>query len=123
MSPEQVIATFVAAVERGDIDEALKHMAPDCEYDNVPMGKNVGHDAIRQTLAMFVSPENPARFEVVRQAAQGNLVFNERVDRLTIGGKKIEVPVVGVWEVDPASAKITLWRDYFDMGQVSSQMA
>jgi limonene-1,2-epoxide hydrolase len=30
---------------------------------------------------------------------------------------------VGVWEIDPASAKITLWRDYFDMGQVSSQMA
>jgi len=123
MSPEEVIATFVAAVERGDIDEALKHMAPDCEYDNVPMGKNVGHEAIRQTLAMFVSPENPARFEVVRQAAQGNLVFNERVDRLTIGGKRVEVPVVGVWEVDPGSAKITLWRDYFDMGQVSSQMA
>jgi limonene-1,2-epoxide hydrolase len=123
MSPEDVIATFVAVVERGDIDEALKLMAPDCEYDNVPIGKNVGHEAIRQQLATFVSPENPTRFEIVRQAAQGNIVFNERVDHLVIGGKQLELPVVGVWEIDPATDKITLWRDYFDLGQVNSQMA
>jgi limonene-1,2-epoxide hydrolase len=70
-----------------------------------------------------VSSDNPAHFEVVRQAAQGNLVFNERVDRLVFGGKQIEVPVVGVWEVDPASEKITLWRDYFDLGQITAQMS
>lgn len=122
MTAEEIVATFIAAVERGDVDEALKHMASDAEYDNVPMGKNVGHDAIRQTLSMFVSPQNPAQFEVVRQAVQGNLVFNERVDRLVFGGKQIEVPVVGVWEVDPSTEKITLWRDYFDMGQITAQM-
>ena len=123
MSPQEVVATFVASVERGDIDEALKQLAPECEYDNVPMGKNIGHEAIRQTLAMFVSPENPPRFEVIRQVAQGNLVFNERVDHLVVGGKPLEVPVVGVWEIDSGTSKITLWRDYFDMGQISSQMA
>ena len=123
MSPQEVVATIVAAVERGDIDEALKQLAPECEYDNVPMGKNIGHEAIRQTLAMFVSPENPPRFEVIRQVAQGNLVFNERVDHLVVGGKPLEVPVVGVWEIDSGTSKITLWRDYFDMGQISSQMA
>jgi limonene-1,2-epoxide hydrolase len=32
------------------------------------------------------------------------------------------MPVAGVWEVDPATEKITLWRDYFDMGQISSQI-
>ena len=123
MSPQEVVATFVASVERGDIDEALKQLAPECEYDNVPMGKNIGHEAIRQTLAIFVSPENPPRFEVIRQVAQGNLVFNERVDHLVVGGKPLEVPVVGVWEIDSGTSKITLWRDYFDMGQISSQMA
>jgi limonene-1,2-epoxide hydrolase len=123
MSPEDVIAAFVAAVEQGNVDAALLHLAPECEYDNVPIGKAVGHEAIRQTLAMFVAPENPAQFKVLRQAAQGNVVFNERIDRMVVGGKEVEIAVAGVWEVDPTTGKITLWRDYFDMGQVNSQLA
>jgi limonene-1,2-epoxide hydrolase len=123
MSPAEVVAAFVAAVEQGDVDAALAHLAPEREYDNVPIGKAIGHEAIRQTLITFVSPENPARFQVVRQAAQRDVVFNERIDRLVVGEKPLEVSVVGVWEVDPATEKITLWRDYFDLGQVNSQLA
>jgi len=120
MNAEGLVAEFIAAVERGDIDAALGYLAPDCEYDNVPMSKAIGHEQIRATLSMFVGPDNPAEFKVLRQAATGNIVMNERVDRLKIGGKDVEVPVVGVWEV--SGDKITLWRDYFDMGQVSKQM-
>ncbi len=123
MNAEGVVAEFIAAVERGDVDAALEYVAPDCEYDNVPISKAIGHDAIRATLAMFIGPDNPAEFKIVRQVASGNLVMNERVDRLTIGGKPVELPVVGVWEVDPDQGKIVLWRDYFDMGQLNAQMA
>lgn len=123
MTPEELVATFIAAVEKGDVDTALGYLAEDCEYDNVPMSKAIGHEEIRNTLAMFVSPDSPAEFKVLRQAATGNVVMNERIDSLTIGGKHVEVPVTGVWEIDPAAGKIVLWRDYFDMGQVSSQMA
>jgi len=70
---------------------------------------------------MFVSPDNPAEFKVVRQVAAGNLVMNERLDRMTMDDKLIEIPVVGVWEIQ--GDKITLWRDYFDMGMVNNQMA
>ena len=120
MNAEALVAEFIAAVERGDVDGALGYMAPDCEYDNVPMSKAVGHDEIRGVLSMFVSPENPAEFKIVRQVAAGNLVMNERLDRMSIGGKPIEIRVAGVWEV--RGDKITLWRDYFDMGMVNSQM-
>jgi limonene-1,2-epoxide hydrolase len=120
MNAEGLVAEFIAAVERGDIDTALGYLAPDCEYDNVPMSKAIGHEEIRATLSMFVGADNPAEFKVLRQAASGNLVMNERVDRLKISGKDVEVPVVGVWEV--SGDKITLWRDYFDMGTVSKQM-
>jgi limonene-1,2-epoxide hydrolase len=123
MTASDIVAEFIAAIERGDIEGAIGHMAPDCEYDNVPIGKAVGHDAIRQTLAMFLSPENPARFEVVRQAATGNVVLNERVDHLVVGGRPASIAVAGVFEVDDATGKITLWRDYFDMGQFNAQLA
>ncbi|HEY2427381.1 MAG TPA: limonene-1,2-epoxide hydrolase family protein [Acidimicrobiales bacterium] len=118
---EQVVADFIAAIEKGDIDAALGYMATDAEYDNVPMSKAIGHDEIRATLAMFVGPDNPGQFEILRQAATGNIVMNERIDRLQMNGKAIEVQVAGVWQVD--GDKITLWRDYFDMGQVTSQLS
>jgi limonene-1,2-epoxide hydrolase len=120
VAAEEVVTNFIAAIERGDIDAAMEHVAPDCEYDNVPIGKNLGVDAIRQALTTFVTPENPPQFRMVRQVAQGNVVFNERVDRLLLGSREITVPVAGVWEVDPTSNLITLWRDYFDMTQVAS---
>ncbi len=123
MNAEGIVGEFIAAIERGDVDGALSYMAPDAEYDNVPMSKAIGHEAIRNVLAMFVSPDAPAQFKVIRQAATGNVVMNERVDQLQVGGKSVELPVAGVWEVDPATSKITLWRDYFDMGQLNSQLA
>ena len=123
MNAEGVVAEFVAALERGDLDGAMAYLAPDCEYDNVPMSKAIGHEQIRGVLGMFVGPDNPLEFKVLRQTASGNTVMNERIDRLTVGDKHIELPVAGVWEVDGATSKITLWRDYFDMGQFNSQMS
>jgi len=121
MNAEGLVAEFIAAIERGDVDGALSYLSPTCEYDNVPISKAIGHDEIKAVLGMFVSPDNPAEFRVLRQAATGNLVMNERIDRLAIGGKTVEIPVVGVWEVE--GDKITLWRDYFDVGQMNSQLA
>lgn len=121
MTPEDTVNAFVAAVEKGDVDAALSLMAADAEYDNVPIAKAIGHEQIRATLAMFVGPDSPTEFKVLRQAVTGNVVMNERIDSLTINGAHVELPVAGVWEVDPSSGKITLWRDYFDMGQFTQQ--
>jgi limonene-1,2-epoxide hydrolase len=123
MTPEETVTAFIAAIEKGDIDAALAFMAEDAEYDNVPIAKAIGHEQIRTTLAMFLGPDSPTEFKVLRQAVSGNVVMNERVDSLTINGAHVELPVAGVWEVDPASGKITLWRDYFDMAQFTQQMS
>ena len=48
-------------------------------------------------------------------------MLTERVDVLTIGGKRIEIPVMGTFEVD-ASGKISAWRDYFDLPTYRDQM-
>jgi limonene-1,2-epoxide hydrolase len=121
MNAEGLVAEFIAAIERGDIDGALSYLAPTCEYDNVPISKAIGHEEIKAILGMFVSADSPTEFRIVRQVASGNLVMNERVDRLEIGGKTVELPVAGVWEVE--GDKIVLWRDYFDVGQMNSQLA
>ncbi len=122
MNAEGLVAEFIEAIERGDIDGALGYLAADAEYDNVPISKAIGHTDIRNVLAMFVAPDAGTEFKVVRQVASDTTVFNERVDRIRIGDKTVELPVVGVWEVDPAAGKITLWRDYFDAGQMNSPL-
>jgi limonene-1,2-epoxide hydrolase len=48
--------------------------------------------------------------------ANGNVVMNERIDTLTVGGKEISLPVCGVFELDD-EGRITGWRDYFDMAK------
>jgi len=121
MSPEQTVNAFIAAVERGDLEGALSHLSPDCEYDNVPMSKAIGTEEIRGVLAMFVSPDQKTEFEIVRQAASGDLVMNERIDRLQIGDKHVELAVAGVFEV--RDGRIVLWRDYFDLATLTGQMA
>jgi len=113
VTAEETVDTFIAAIERRDVDGAMPLLAPDCEYDNVPMGKAVGHAAIRATLDAFVTPSERVEFEVVRQVAAGSVVMNERIDRFELNGKSIEIAVAGVWEV--VDGQITLWRDYFDL--------
>lgn len=43
----------------------------------------------------------------------GNVVMNERVDTLSMGGNEVALPVMGVFEIE--DGKIRAWRDYFDM--------
>ena len=92
MNAEGLVAEFIAAIERGDIDGALSYLAPTCEYDNVPISKAIGHEEIKASPRRCSSaPTARPSSGSLRQAASGNLVMNERVDRLAIGGKTVEL--------------------------------
>lgn len=119
-TPLETVRAFVAALERKDLDLALTMVSEDCEYDNVPMGKNFGREVIRTVLTPFLAAASEVEWIVHREAATGNVVFNERVDRFHLPHGWVELPVTGVWEV--VDGFITLWRDYFDIGMYASQM-
>ncbi len=110
---EKVVRAFCEAVERGDIEEILSFFAEGAVYHNIPMDPAVGEEAIRAVLGMFVSGPGSVGFEVLAMASAGDVVFTERVDRLSFGGRDIELPVAGVFEI--RDGKIAAWRDYFDM--------
>ena len=120
MNPSDVVTEFIRAIEAKDLDTAMTHVSPDCEYDNVPMGKLFGLDDIRSTLARAVERSDEIEWVIHRQIADGPIVFNERVDRFRTGDKWIELPLAGVFEV--TDGKITLWRDYFDLPTYRDQM-
>ena len=110
---EQIIRNFCAAWQRKNIPELLGFFTPDAVYHNMPLEPLRGVDAIRETLNMFVTPAEHIEFELLAIASSGDVVFTERVDRFTMMGKRVALPVAGVFEV--RNGKIAAWRDYFDM--------
>lgn len=110
--PLEVVNAFIGAIERRDVDSAIALLADDCEYDNVPMGKVHGPAAVRSILEPLLGECTEVDWPVIREAVSGPVVFNERIDRFVRAGRRIELPVTGVWEVH--QGRITLWRDYFD---------
>lgn len=110
---EEIVRKFCAAAARRDVDELCSYFTPDAVYHNIPMAPAEGTDAIRATLEMFVPTSPYLEFEILRMASNGAVVFTERIDRMEFGGKAVELPVTGVFEVE--GERIKAWRDYFDM--------
>jgi limonene-1,2-epoxide hydrolase len=114
----RTIRNFCAAFGKGDIDELLGFFAQGAVYHNMPMDPAVGADAIRGVLQLFVSGPGAVEFEILAMAASEDLVFTERVDRLSLGGRSVELPVAGVFQL--RDGQIVAWRDYFDMGALTA---
>lgn len=112
MSPLETVNAFCAAWQRGDIEELMSYFAEDAIYHNVPVAPIQGKAAIKQGFLAFASLMEGIELIMVRTAATGSVVFNERIDRFTWKGRQLDLPVAGVFEVH--DGKITLHRDYFN---------
>ena len=110
--PETIVREFCAAWPERSIDNLLAYFTDDALYHNMPMEPVTGKDGIREVLNLFV-PAEDLEAEIVHLAARGNMVFTERVDRMTVGGKRVVLPCAGVFEI--RDGKIAAWRDYFDL--------
>ena len=120
-NPEEIVNAFISKFVARDLDAAVEHVSDDCYYDNVPIGDMTGKSDMHQFLSGLLQGEGPVEFEVVRQTCTGNTVMNERLDRFhTASGRAIEIPVMGVFEVN--EGLITFWRDYFDNGMFLRQI-
>jgi len=112
---EDVVRRFCEAFSRRDVDELVGFFTDDAVYHNIPLAPANGKDAIKTTLESFVPGSPEIEFVVLNVASAGPVVFTERIDKMTFGGKRVELPVAGVFEV--RDGKISAWRDYFDLQQ------
>ena len=102
-----------------DLEAIMEHFTDDALYTNIPMGPpNVGKEAIRAFIDGFIGSASEINFTIHNQVEGADgMVMNERTDRINLGGKVVELPVMGVFEF--VDGKISAWRDYFDMGAFS----
>jgi limonene-1,2-epoxide hydrolase len=120
MTPLETVNAFIQAIENRNVDAAIALVSDNCEYDNVPMGKVFGPEAISSMLKPMIEGCSEVAWPVHREAATENIVFNERTDKFHMPFGWLEMPVTGVWEV--VDGKITLWRDYFDLQTYMKQL-
>jgi limonene-1,2-epoxide hydrolase len=116
-----LVNQFIRHIEAKDLDAAVALVTDDCEYDNVPMRKVYGPSGIKESLEGFLAPATRVEWKIHREAAAGNVVFNERTDEFDFPTGNISIPVTGVFEIQ--GGKIALWRDYFDLQTFVNQTA
>jgi limonene-1,2-epoxide hydrolase len=122
MTAGEAVTALIKANESLDIDAILATLTEDCVYENVPMAVLTGHDEVRAMLGPFAQVTERIEWEVLHQVEQGDTLMNERIDRFWMkDGKEVALRVAGLFEV--RDGLVAVWRDYFDLGQFTSQMS
>jgi limonene-1,2-epoxide hydrolase len=123
---ERVVLEFLdcAVGPRQDVDRLVDLMSEDIVwYPNVPsLGPFVGREACRaehEGHRGLVTLGLPGT-EVLRVESGDRFVFAERVDVFEVGGVRVRLPVIGVFEVE--NSRVAAWREYFDLGEITRQL-
>ena len=117
-SAEQVVRDFCAAASNHDPEVLRSFFSEDVVYHNIPMDPAEGIEAAMAVIDMFLGMCEKLEFEIHHLASDGSTVLTERTDTFTIKGKTAPLRVMGAFHV--SDGKITAWRDYFDMAQVTA---
>ena len=120
-APIETVRRFCAVWSNVDPDEIAGFFTDDAVYHNIPMDPITGRETINSFIAGFAGGAEQIDFRVRHIVADGPVVLTERVDVFLLPNGKVELPVMGTFEVK--DGKIAAWRDYFDMKQFMDQMA
>lgn len=115
-----LVRRFCAAWGTEDLDTIVGYFTDDAVYHNMPVAPVVGPDQIRATIEGFTTGVESVEFEVHAIAGVGDTVLTERLDVFVLPNGRIELPVMGTFEV--RDGKIAAWRDYFDLATYMNQL-
>jgi len=118
--PIDVVRRFCDAWGKEDVATIVGFFTDDAVYHNIPIAPVTGPEQIKATIEGFSAGVESIEFQVNAIAASGPTVLTERVDVFGFPTGRIELPVMGTFEV--REGKIAAWRDYFDLNQFMSQM-
>lgn len=118
---EQVIVDFIQAWSRLDPAELASFFTEDGMYHNMPSQPVQGRANIEAFIGGFTASWTETTWDVLNIVSSGDVVMAERVDRTRAGDKAVDLPVVGVFELE--GGKIKVWRDYFDLATYTQGMS
>ena len=119
-SNAEIITEFVQAWSKLDPAELAAYFTEDGTYFNMPAQPVSGRDNVEKFIAGFSANWTETTWDILNVCEQGDVVFCERLDRTKTTAGDVDLPCVGVFEME--NGKIKLWRDYFDMGTFMNAM-
>jgi limonene-1,2-epoxide hydrolase len=118
---ERIIREFIEAWSRLDPEELSAYFANDGVYHNMPIGPVEGRDNVEKLIRGFIGQWTETTWDILNIMSSGNVVIAERLDRTRAGDKSVDLPCVGVFELE--GGKIKTWRDYFDFATYQRGLA
>ena len=118
---EKVIREFIEAWSRLDPKELASYFTEDGVYHNMPAGAVSGRANVEKFIRGFTASWTETTWDLLNIASSANVVIAERLDRTRAGEKSVDLPCVGVFEME--NGKIKVWRDYFDLGTYLKSMS
>jgi limonene-1,2-epoxide hydrolase len=121
MSNIETVKAFCQAWSRRDASELADDFTDDGVYYNMPIQPVAGKDNVKVFIENFLATWTDADWDILNVAEAGDVVFCERVDQTKTTMGDVDLPCVGVFEMQ--DGKIKVWRDYFDMNTFTSAMS
>ncbi|HEV8295879.1 MAG TPA: SgcJ/EcaC family oxidoreductase [Acidimicrobiales bacterium] len=116
-----LIDRFFDAWRSMDAGAVAEFFTDDAVYHNIPMDRIVGRDAIKATVAGWLSAMKSIDFRFNHVVVDGNVVLMERCDIIPTSAGEAELPIMATFELD--GDRIRAWREYFDLGQMRALIA
>ena len=118
---ERVVRDMCDAFAKHDAQALRPFFTDDVVYHNIPMDPAVGIEATIVFIEGFFAMCENMVIETVHLAVRDNVVLTERIDTFTVGQIVAPLPVMGTFEI--REGKISAWRDYFDMAQITKMFS
>ena len=118
---ERIVRDFIEAWSRLDPTELAGYFAEDGVYHNMPAGPIAGRANVERFIRGFSASWTETTWDLLNIASAGRLVMAERLDRTRAGDKSVDLPCLGVFEIE--AGKIKTWRDYFDLSTYQKGLA
>jgi limonene-1,2-epoxide hydrolase len=118
---ERIIRDFIEAWSRLDPEELAGYFAEDGVYHNMPAGPISGRANVEKFIRGFSASWTETTWDLLNIASSGDTVIAERIDRTLAGEKSVDLPCVGVFQLE--AGKIKVWRDYFDIATYQNALA
>ena len=115
---ERTVRACLAALETHDRALLRPYLTDDVVYHNIPVDPVAGLEATLAFLDGFFGMFSGTTVDILHLAVRDDVVLTERVDTLTLGQHSAELPVMGTFEL--RDGRISAWRDYFDLAQVTA---
>ncbi len=117
---ERIVRNFIEAWSRLEPAEIASFFTEDGCYHNIPTEPVRGRDNVEQFIRGFTASWTETVWEIRSIGAVGDRVYAERVDRTKTGQGDVDLPCLGVFEMQ--DGRIREWRDYFDLNTFMQAM-